>query len=353
MTTALGTTGYGICGYSLLKSLTELGVNVSLFPIGQDCVAWADKQLIQKCISSSHFFDYNAPSIRCWHQFSLSEKIGKGPAVALSFFELDPLSPLDVHHLNSVDLVLLSSKWAEYVAKKSGVKTPIKVTPLGVDPSIFFPRPTPPHGPCIFLNIGKFEVRKGHHFLPKAFNETFNVDDNVELWLMPNAWPLPPEEKAKWVNLYMNTPLGQNGMIRILEPVATHQELAEIVSLSTCGLYPALAEGWNMELMECLAMGKLAIATNYSAHTEFATKDNCMLIDIDEITPAIDGKWFNGKNGNWAVFGNKQGEQLKEYMREVYKKFESGSNMVNEQGIETGKKYTWENTAKLIMDALK
>ena len=50
-----------------------------------------------------------------------------------------------------------------------------------------------------------------------------------------------------------------------------------------CGVFPARAEGWNLELLEMMSCNKPVIATNYSAHTEFCDDKNCMLIDIEDM----------------------------------------------------------------------
>ena len=43
-----------------------------------------------------------------------------------------------------------------------------------------------------------------------------------------------------------------------------------------------------------MALNKPIITTNYSAHTEYCTADNAYLINIDGLTPAEDGKFFDG-----------------------------------------------------------
>ena len=94
-----------------------------------------------------------------------------------------------------------------------------------------------------------------------------------------------------------------------------------------------------------MSMNKPVIATNYSAHTEFCNDKNCMLINIDKLEPAFDGKWFNGDKGNWAKFEEKQIEQTINWMRYVYK----NNIRDNKYGIETGKKFTWNNTVNQLI----
>ena len=63
------------------------------------------------------------------------------------------------------------------------------------------------------------------------------------------------------------------------------------------GIFPSRAEGWNLEILELMSCGKHIITTNYSAHTEFCNKENALLVDIDELETAYDGKWFLGSCG--------------------------------------------------------
>jgi glycosyltransferase involved in cell wall biosynthesis len=118
-----------------------------------------------------------------------------------------------------------------------------------------------------------------------------------------------------------------------------------------CGLFPSKAEGWNLPLAEMLAAGKHCIATDYSAHTEFATEENCRLIKIDRLEPAFDGRWFFGQ-GNWAHFGDDQLDQLIFHMQEVHKAKQEGRLGVNQAGIESMKVFSWENTVKEILEAV-
>ena len=75
------------------------------------------------------------------------------------------------------------------------------------------------------------------------------------------------------------------------------------MSQADCGVFPAKAEGWNLDLLEMMSCGKSTIATNYSGHTEFCNKENCYLVDLPEMETAEDGKWFRGQ-GEWGKIGD-------------------------------------------------
>jgi hypothetical protein len=96
-----------------------------------------------------------------------------------------------------------------------------------------------------------------------------------------------------------------------------------------------------------MAMNKPVITTNYSAHTEFCTKDNAMLVDIDELEDANDNKYFHGF-GKWAKIGDKQAQQFKDYMRYVY------DNKINSnpEGLKTAAKLSWENATSKLLECI-
>jgi glycosyltransferase involved in cell wall biosynthesis len=116
-----------------------------------------------------------------------------------------------------------------------------------------------------------------------------------------------------------------------------------------CGVFPARAEGWNLELIELMAVGRQVITTNFSAHTEFCTAANSRLIDIKELEPANDGVWFDGTKGRWAKFDEDTQHDLVAHMRAVHEEKQAGRLILNKEGVETARRFTWDNTAKEIL----
>ena len=83
------------------------------------------------------------------------------------------------------------------------------------------------------------------------------------------------------------------------------------------------------EMMSC---GKHVIATNYSAHTEFCSEENCRLIKIDKLESAYDGKWFFHQ-GQWGSLGDKQHDSIVKNLREIHRSKQDGLLGVNIAGI--------------------
>lgn len=347
----IGLTGYGITSFNIYKSLRK-NLDITLFPIGSPQVDSDEyKSLLLEDISKQNNFNNNKPCFKIWHQFDLASRIGNSKFSALTFFEIDKLKPIEVRMINNTDTIFVSSKWAKNILIENGITTNIVVCPLGIDPNIFNKSLTEEmmqkrtNDNYIFCNIGKWEIRKGHDLLVELFNKAFKEEDNVELWMINYNPFLSQDDNMVWVNLYKNSKLGSK--IKILPRVSTHIDLAKLIALTDCGIFPARAEGWNNEIPEFFGLNKPVITTNYSAHTEYCDINNSYLIDIDKLCPAIDDKFFDGY-GNWANFGKKQIDQTIEHMRYVY------TNKVkdNPNGLEMAKKLVWDNTAKIILENL-
>lgn len=341
----INSTGYGIASLNILRELDKIS-DVTYLPIGQpQFTTQEDYDLVFRLFNKKPICDIDAPCFKIWHQFDLFEHFGRGKYIAYPFFELDTFNEYEIKSLSVTDSVCVSSNWAKNILKNHLDKE-CHVVPLGVNRNIFHENYTKTQSDkFIFLNIGKWEVRKGHDILYDIFNKAFPIEKDVELWLLASEHTnnySSPEELSKWKNIY------SGDRIRLFSGVDTHQDIAKIIAECDCGIYPSRAEGWNLELLETMSMNKPVIATNYSAHTEFCNKDNCYLVDINETEKAYDGKAFIGQ-GNWAKIGDKQIDQIIDYMRFVYNNKISS----NIEGVNTAKKYSWINSANQVLRCIK
>lgn len=354
--------GYGIASVNILKALIELNHKVSLFPISINFTkeeVGKFSKYIEEGIKNSETFDSNAPSIRIWHQHSLSPHFGY-PRIGFPFFELDTFTPLEKHHLSSQEALFVSSKWAKKIIEQNDITTPTFVVPLGVDKDIFSNGNTihnDDKNTTKFINIGKWEIRKGADIIVEAFNKAFNVKDNIHLYMVPDNPFLKPEQTKEWEDYYLNSPLGKVGKISIIHrhELPTHLSLAHLIRKCDCGVFPARAEGWNLELLECMASGLEVITTDYSGHTEFCNNKNAKLIGKAsefKLESAYDGIWFHNQ-GNWLDFEPKHMEEFINYLRITHIEKQQRGNICNEEGIKTSWEYTWENTAKTIVRHLQ
>ena len=348
---ALQPTGYGIASMSIARGIYEIGEDVDFFDISRSKMhgstyynTQTDKNILEKLQTTTHLFSYDAPCVRMWHQFSMDTWIGKGERVGWPIFELDKFNEIETHHLKFPDKLVVCSEWAASVIRDE-IGKDAYVVPLGVDPTLFSPglAERNPDKPFVFLNIGKWEVRKGHDVLADIYNMAFRKDDKVELHVLAPLWASAAERKD-WMEYYRNTDMG--GTIKFLEKQPNHADIANIMRNADCGIFPARAEGWNLELLEMMATGRPVIALDYGAHKQYCSSANCHLIEVDNTELAFDGKWFYGQ-GSWAEIGDKQKQDMADAMRSVYENW-----LFNQAGVDTGKLFSWANAAKKLAEIL-
>jgi glycosyltransferase involved in cell wall biosynthesis len=368
--------GYGVVSLNLLKALFKENVNVALWPIGQIEIHEEDREVVQTAINNSKLFNPEAHSLRIFHQFDMGPRIGHGPALGYCFFESDVLNDVEIHNLSSLDKILVPSHWAKKVVVKHLVESKktskdyagegneywdreysrnrVFVLQAGVDNSIFY------HDPEIqneiaaspatkFLNIGKWEIRKGHDVLLEAFNTAFSENDDV-LLLMTNYNPfISEQENHNWAKLYKNSKLGNK--IHIFPRMNSQEKVSALMQSVDCGVFPSRAEGWNLELLEMMACGKPVISTFYSGHTEFANRENAFLIEPEEFEPAYDGVFFFG-DGQWMKFTDGNFNELVKYMQTIHSNKKSQGSLINIPGMETAKQFSWQNSARRLISIL-
>ena len=350
----INTLGYGIAGINILKELCKKNVNVALHSIGQmDCLP-EEVSIVRGCLDNSVEYDYNAPALKLFHANSLKESVGRGPKIGFPIFELDTFNSYEKHQLKGLDKIFVTSQWAKQVIEANGIKVPTYVVNLGVDRTLFkddmvLDNDIYKDSATKFLICGKWEVRKGHDVVIEAFCKAFTPQDNVRLIVNCFNPFIGKNGNQEWEKMYMLSEMSTKIHI-FSERLPNQKNVAQLMASVDCGVFISRAEGWNLELLEMMSLGKHVITTNATAHTEFANKDNAMLVEVGESEEAFDGIFFKGGIGNWPSLTNKSTEQVVEYMREVHKKKQSGQLPLNIDGISTARTYSWWRSAEQVLE---
>lgn len=361
LTCPINQLGYGVVSLNLLKAFEANGESPACWFLGPVEAPQEDIPLIEVAQKRQEEFDHFAASLRVYHQFDLAHHVGRGLRCGFPIFELDRFRTNEINHLTSQDALIVPTQWAaDVIAEQLGGQCPeVKVSPLGVDSSIFFPVNKPAPGPTRFFNCGKWEVRKGHDVLCEAFNLAFGKDDDVELVMNCHNPCFADRSKyesynREWERFYKTSKLGSKISVSKTR-LASQRDVADLMRAVDCGVFPSFAEGWNLEASEMLAMGKKLIITNCSAHTEFCNPDNSLLIPASKTEAAHDGIWFNaddprwnGEPGRWMEFDLDAMDALITHMRAVHEQKQNGADMFNAAGVESMRLLTWKNTANII-----
>lgn len=351
----LDQTGYGQVAVHLLHALDQRGMEVAVFPENRWSIEVSPRhyEAVKLALLRAGDYDPTAACLRIWQPHEMGPSVGRGKRVAYTTFELDRLTSQEVHHLKTLDLALTASQWGQSVMISSGIPPEMTgVVPHGVDPSVFHPHVQPAiqgveEDRTVFLACGKWEYRKGHDALARAWLSAFAPNDRVLLVLNCHNPFYKPEENARWESLFQ----GGAAVWSTPQRLKHQEELAQLMASTDCGVFPSRSEGWNLEALEMLALGKHVIATNYSGHTAFLNDDNARLIQIDRLEPAVGGVEFRGQ-GNWAHLGESQIQQMTHLLRQVHQQKQEGRLGPNEAGWKTAARHTWAESAEQLIKHL-
>jgi hypothetical protein len=344
-------TGYGVVGAHLLREFLAMDTPVAYFPIGQVDPSIAHSEKLDIALARQGTFDDRAPSVRLSQQFDLALHVGRGPRIGFPIFELDRFHAAERHHLERQDRILVTCEWARNVLLENGIwRTPIDIVPLGVDRSVFSDkvRPATPRGvDTVFMTVGKLERRKGQRELLAAFEAAFSPKDAVKLVLICHN-PFVTEATFKAMTApFRNSRMAARITI-VTNPLPTQADLASVMATADCGVFPVRAEGWNLEALEMLSMGKQVIATACTAHTAFMNASNARLIDASALEESVPGE----TRGRWAAWGQSQHDQLVHELREVHRARAAGALGVNTNGIATATAHSWTASARALLHSV-
>lgn len=317
-------TGYGVASVAYGNNLAINNNYIHASSIGQLSNSEINTNL-KICIDRG--IDPNLPSFCFWHLFDIPNRLKdvKGKKVAFTTFEIDCLKEEEIKILHLFEKIGTASQWGADILKKylpeekvfvvnhAGYEESAKLFNLNRDRSVFFtlwdkllyPVALDPNS-LILSTAGKFESRKAH---PELIRACMKADFPIILIAFvhnPFIQDFYPYSFINDCNLYPSfTKSGikvytHNKFTLVMMPPTTNKlELHSALSKADYFISPSKAEGWNLPLFEMMSIGMPCITTNYSAHTEYVNKNNSILVNFDNLIPALDNMFFNGV-GNWA-----------------------------------------------------
>ena len=186
-----------------------------------------------------------------------------------------------VKHCNEMDEVWVPTPFNEWTFRRSGVKAPIRVMPLGlIDPGRFHPgiRGYRASDDFTFLAVFEWGERKAPEVLIRAFNRAFRRDDRALLVCkFVNSDPgVSPRRDIAALGL---DPDG--GRVIFSEnDYLPYYQLASLYRSADCFVLPTRGEGWGMPILEAMACGLPVIASYWSGQQLFMTEANSYPLQV-------------------------------------------------------------------------
>ena len=187
-------------------------------------------------------------------------------SAAITMHELEELPESKrgwVEILNRLDLLITPTNWNREVWERAGVRTPIEVVPLGVDPELYFPvtgrRCT---FLCVHENLGGQASREDWRQTLRAYLQTFTREDGTLLLIKTWKWK-PAEFGAARAAVLEELGLAEADAaeIEVLDRVLPADEMRRLYQRSWLLIKNANREGWSMPCTEAVACGTPVAAT--------------------------------------------------------------------------------------------
>jgi glycosyltransferase involved in cell wall biosynthesis len=275
-----------------------------------------------------------------------------GPRVIYTVWESTRLPDDWVAALRGADQVWTASRWGAAVMARNGVDPAhLHVVPEGVDPVLFNPNIPPTEviagRPGFkFLNIGRFEERKGTACLVRAFDQEFGPRDDALLVL---ACHNPHERNFDMAEVLRSLELRHPEKLLFIPPVARQDVLASLYTASDVFVAPSRAEGWGLPITEAMACGLPVITTDHSAPRDYLGPES---FRVSKIMTPIGTPYFDVSDGDLGMWADPDLADLRRQMRNVYENRDAARIAGITASRRIRSNFTWDRAADRAMQAL-
>lgn len=267
--------------------------------------------------------------------------------IGFTMLEVDRLPPSWVEQANQMDEIWTPTSWGAEIFQHSGIQRPIFVQPLGVDADRFVPATprTRLRDHTIFLSVFEWDVRKGWEILLRAYRAAFRPDDPVLLLLKIDC-RTPAANPLREIARLLPAPSPAAGLI--YNQTLSTAQLVELYQSSDCFVLPTHGEGWGMPILEAMACGLPAIATDWSAPTTFLDPSHSYPLPIRGLVPAeSDNPYCQG--ANWA---QPDETALVDLLRHVANNPDERQQK-GQQAYQAARQWSWERSVDQIYQRLE
>ncbi|HWW59837.1 MAG TPA: glycosyltransferase [Thermoanaerobaculia bacterium] len=270
--------------------------------------------------------------------------------IGFTMLEVDGFPADWVRQANAMDEVWTPTEFGRDALLASGVKRPISVIPLGVDPDHFHPavhRIPNRSGDFVFFTNLEWGERKYPELLLRVFNATFRrQDDAILVCKIINRDPAV-DLRNRIRSLHLDEDGGRIYFIHNKE--LPHYQLATLYRSADCFVTTSRGEGWGLPLLEAMACGIPAIATDWGAHQAVLDPADTYPLRIRGTIPAISNcPYYDGFS--WA---DPDGEHLAELLRHVYENRGEAAARGARAAARVRTTLTWSHSAKAILERLR
>lgn len=349
----INSVSFGNVSLNLMREFFNRGIRIGHFPIGNPDASVYDKltpefkEWLQESLNNRFkMLDRDIPTLQLWHLNGSENRITPKQYL-ITFYELDSPTLVEKKLVDLQDGVLFSSRHATEAFRSVGCKN-VSSIPMGLDPDFHLTGKTYLKDKVHFGLMGKWEKRKHSAKILKLWAKQYGNDYNYQLSCCLTNPFMKPEE----LNSFIGEALGgeRYGNINFLPFLKSNSEVNEFINaldIDLSGL--SGAEGWNLPAFNATALGKWSIVLNATSHKDWATQQNCILLNPSGKTSAADGKFFfQGGDFNQGSINEFNEEEVLSAMRDA----ESKCTSPNDEGLKLQEDFSYAKTVDAILSRI-
>ena len=345
---------FGNVSVNILRELHKKNIDLIFFPIGEKAELLAYDKIDQNFIkylqerTNNRFekIDKNIPSLKLWHIFGSESRYTKNQSL-FTFHEVSEVTPIEKNLLNLQDNILVSSNYTKSIFELNGLSN-VTYVPLGFDTDFHLTDRSYLPEKIHFGLMGKFENRKNSSRIIKTWLKLFGNKSEYQLTCAITNQFL---EKSRFQNELLKIMDGKHyNNVNFLPYMQMNSEVNDYlnsIDIDLGGL--SGGEGWNLPSFNATALGKWSVVINATAHKDWATKDNSILIEPSCLKDCYDDIFFKkGQAFNQGQFFDISDEE----MENAILKSVSYAKTLNPEGLKLQKQFTYEKTVETILCAI-
>ena len=345
---------FGNVSVNILRELHKKNIDLIFFPIGEKVELSAYDKIDQDFIkylqerTNNRFekIDKNIPSLKLWHIFGSESRYTKNQSL-FTFHEVSEVTLVEKNLLNLQDSILVSSNYTKSIFELNGLSN-VTYVPLGFDTDFYLTNRSYLPEKIHFGLMGKFENRKNSSRIIKTWLKLFGNKSEYQLTCAITNQFL---EKSRFQNELLKIMDGKHyNNVNFLPYMQMNSEVNDYlnsIDIDLGGL--SGAEGWNLPSFNATALGKWSVVINATAHKDWATKDNSILIEPSSLKDCYDDIFFKkGQAFNQGQFFDISDED----MENAILKSVSYAKTPNPEGLKLQIQFTYEKTVETILCAI-
>ena len=345
---------FGNVSVNILRELFKKNIDLIFFPIGDKAEMEAyDKiepdfvKYLQAATNDRYSkISKDIPSLKLWHIFGSETRYSKNQSL-FTFHEVSEVTNIEKNLLSLQDRVFVSSNYTKNIFNLNGLDNVTHV-PLGFDNDFQITNKTYLQDKIHFGILGKFENRKNTARIIKSWLKLFG---NKPEYQLSCAITNPFLDKARFQNELLKVLEGkQYNNLNFVPYMQTNSEVNDYlnsIDIDLGGL--SGSEGWNLPSFNATALGKWSVVINATAHKDWATKDNSILIEPSSLKDCYDDVFFKkGQSFNQGQFFDISDQE----MDNAILKSLSYAKTPNPEGLKLQKQFTYEKTVETILCAI-